>query len=165
MPKKYSIYPIFSHDRKNIVKVCNIANEQNLKRLHIEFKVGARIFHYGIRRPIEQTTYEGKSAILLEWTDGYPLSQVISNGTFSVKDFIHIARDIVSALLAMHENYITHTNLTCDHIIYNPNTNSIKLIGFGSSVRFDIDGEKKVFLHKIYWKRIYTTYHRRWEVW
>ena len=43
----------------------------------------------------------------------------------------------------MHNNCIAHTNLTCDHIIYNPSSKEIKLIGLGSSVKFEPDDERK----------------------
>ena len=38
----------------------------------------------------------------------------------------------------MHKNKICHLNLTSDHIILSPDLKSIKVIGCGSSSKFDV---------------------------
>ena len=139
---KTNNHSIYSTASSNIiVKVLNNNNEQCVKRLYNELKIGQLICHYGLRRSIDLVPYDNRKALLLEWVDGYPLSQIIEDKRFLVKEFILSARDIVSALLAMHTNCMVHTNLTSDHIIYNRETKTIKIIGIGSAVKFE--GEKR----------------------
>jgi len=62
------------------------------------------------------TTYQNKKALVLEWAEGNPLSDVKK---LAIPNFLKVSREIVSGLIAIHGHKICHLNLTCDHIILN----------------------------------------------
>lgn len=75
----------------------------------------------------------GKKELLLKWADGNPLSNKVM---LTIPSFIAVAREIVSCLNALDFNGTSHLKLTYDHIIFNSEINSIKIIGFDSSSLF-----------------------------
>jgi len=132
--KRHNIYclstPYGLRTMKTIITNPSVEDVQNLDN---ELKIGKQIQHPVFRKSYAITTYQDKKALLLEWANGNPLSDV---NKVDVKDFLKIAREIVSCLLEMHANKICHLNLTCDHIILDSVSNSIKMIGYGSSSSF-----------------------------
>ena len=106
---------------------------KNINALNNEFEVSKKMSHYFLRKAFAKTIFQGKNALLLEYVPGVPIDQV---GVFNIASFLKTARDIVSLLLKFHENNIFHLNLTCDHILYDQTSNSIKIIGVGSSTYF-----------------------------
>ena len=108
---------------------------KDLKHLDNELQVACMMTHPSIRSSHERTIYQNKQVLILEWVKGKPISDIDFINTFSIQYFLEIAREIVSSLLTMHMKNILHTNITCDHIIMDPETKSLKLIGLGSAIK------------------------------
>ena len=130
--KTHNIYCVHTSDGARALKTSVADNPriEHAQNLDNELKVGYQISHHTVRKSYSATTYQGKKALLLEWVDGIPLSHVTK---LAIPDFFKIAREIILSLLSMHSNGICHLNLTSDHIIFNSESNSTKIIGCGSS--------------------------------
>jgi len=131
--RKHFIY--FCPNENIVIKVLRSTNAlaKDAENLDNELQMIKCISHHSFRSSIERTTFENKQALVLKWVPGYPISQM---GKVMVEDFLPIAREIVSSLLAMHMKQIMHINLTSSHIIFNPELKSINIIGCGSSMSF-----------------------------
>ena len=133
--RRHNIYCVHTSDGVRALKTTvtedpTIDDEINLDN---ELKMGKQMSCHGLRTSYARSTYQNKKALLLEWANGNPLSEIAK---FNVSDFFKVAREITSSLLAMHSKKICHLDLTCDHIIFNSVSNSIKIIGCGSSSTF-----------------------------
>jgi len=106
---------------------------KDLQKNNNELAVSKLISHPVFRKSIVKTTYENKQALLLKWAEGNPISQF---SKFEVRKFLVIGREIVSTIVAMHSSHVMHMSLSCEHIIYDPSSNSVKIIGSSSSSSF-----------------------------
>ena len=131
---KYSIYSVSTPLGTRALKTTVTDNPSidDVQNLDNELKIGCQISSHTFRKSYARTTYQNKQALLLEWVDGNPLSEVTK---FSISDLYDIARKIISSVLETHNNKICHLNLSCDHVLLNSDFN-IKIIGFGSSSSF-----------------------------
>ena len=130
---KHFIY--FSTDQKTVIKVLKSSKSlaKDKENLDNEFKVAKLISHPAFRRSIKRTMIENREVLILQWCPGFPINQ-LENVT--INDFLLIAREIVSSLLTMHIKQIMHMNLTSEHIIFDPESKNVKIIGCGSSTSF-----------------------------
>ena len=129
---KYNIYHLPSENM--IMKVLNPhTSTADVNNLDNEFKIGSTDSHPSIRRSYQRIAFQNKQAILLECVPGIPINFVKN---LSVKKFLALAREITYSLLAFHTNHLMLMNLSCEHVIYNEQNDSIKLISFGSCTPF-----------------------------
>jgi len=147
--RKYDIYyfpcPISSLG-KIALKVLRkeLPTTNDLQKMNNELKVSKKIFHPAFRKFIAKTTYENKPALLLEWAEGEPIGRVRK---FDVlRNFLLISREIVSTLVAMHSSNVMHMRLSCEHIIFDSNSNSVKIIGSSSSSSFSSESAHVSYL-------------------
>jgi len=134
--KKHEFYSISTPSGIRLLKTLKQSASSladNIIVLQNEFNVSNKVSHHSLREVFDITSMKGKHALLLEWVDGYPISDV---GKFSIIRFLSIARDIVSCLSKLHDNSIFHTNLSCDHILFNDKSNTVKIIGYGLSANY-----------------------------
>ncbi len=93
------------------------------------FNVDNIIKVYDLRR------YKNSLVMLLEDFGGHSLKLLISQSPFSLSDFLTIAINIVEGLVAIHSANIIHKDINPNNIIYNPETEQIKIIDFGLATR------------------------------
>lgn len=74
--------------------------------------------------------YSNGLALILEDFGGESLKVQISNTGFEVIKSLNIARQITETLGELHTHHIIHKDLQPENILYNPNTEKIKLIDF-----------------------------------
>ncbi|MCC5604101.1 trifunctional serine/threonine-protein kinase/ATP-binding protein/sensor histidine kinase [Nostoc favosum] len=74
--------------------------------------------------------YSNGLAMVLEDFGGESLKAQISNTGFELIKFLNIARQITETLGELHTHHIIHKDLQPENILYNPNTEKIKLIDF-----------------------------------
>ena len=108
-------------------------HQQVFVNLDNELKLESKIIFHTSKKSYSMTTYQNKKALVLEWAEGNPLSDVKK---LAIPNFLKVSREIVSGLIAIHGHKICHLNLTCDHIILNSESDSIKIIGYGKSSNF-----------------------------
>ncbi|MBD0389898.1 MAG: AAA family ATPase, partial [Nostoc sp. C3-bin3] len=74
--------------------------------------------------------YSNGLALVLEDFGGESLKVQISNTGFEVIKSLNIARQITETLGELHTHHIIHKDLQPENILYNPNSEKIKLIDF-----------------------------------
>ena len=138
--EKYMIYLIVPEYM--VLKVLRATNDfyEGSEKLDHELKVTKICSHPSIRSAFSRTTYHGKQGILLEMVEGYTIDNIVLKQA-EINKFLRIAKELVYALLVMHSNKIVHKNLNCDHVMFNPESSTLKIIGTGSSI--GIIGQKK----------------------
>jgi serine/threonine protein kinase len=75
-----------------------------------------------------------QSWLILEDFDGEPLSGLLDQ-PIEIDRFLDIARQLVAALVDIHQQDIIHKDLNPAHILVQPKTGAIKLTGFGIASR------------------------------
>ena len=135
--RKHCIYRDYKNNSAIKVLASVTPSIRELEHLENELNSTKLIKHPSIRRSLSKNIFDSRKALTMEWIEGRTLSEIYKRYKFSIKEFLEIAREIVSVLVAMHKEHIMHMNLTCDHIIVNPKSRSVKLIGFGSSSNFN----------------------------
>jgi len=132
--RKHLIY--FSSEQKTVIKVLKSRTPlaKDIYNLDNEFKIAKSISHHAFRPSIQRTIFENKEALILQWCPGFSINQLES---VTINDFLLIAREIVSSLLTMHRKQIMHMNLTSEHILFDPESKNINIIGCGSSISFN----------------------------
>ncbi|MFN6461057.1 MAG: AAA family ATPase [Nostoc sp. DedVER02] len=74
--------------------------------------------------------YSNGLAMVLEDFGGESLKYQISTTGFEVTKFLNIASQITETLGELHNHHIIHKDIKPENILYNPNTEKIKLIDF-----------------------------------
>jgi serine/threonine protein kinase len=74
--------------------------------------------------------YSNGLAMVLEDFGGESLKHQISTTGFEVSKFLNIASQITETLGELHNHHIIHKDVKPENILYNPNTEKIKLIDF-----------------------------------
>ena len=104
------------------------------KRLHNEYKIMQRLDSPYVLRAYELDRQKTQSWLILEDFDGEPLSGLLDQ-PIEIDRFLDIARQLVAALVDIHQQDIIHKDLNPAHILVQPETGAIKLTGFGIASR------------------------------
>jgi len=129
---KYYIYcVILKENTKRVLKVMK--RSINIQNLNNELEASRKICHPAFRKAYQKTQFDNRQAMLLEWVEGESLETIPK---LDLKEFLFVAREIVSVLVSMHTQKMMHMNLTCEHVIYNASNRSIKVIGSSYSCVF-----------------------------
>ena len=100
------------------------------KRLHNEYKIIQRLDSPYVLKAYEFDRQKTQSRLILEDFDGEPLSDQLDQ-PIEIGRFLDIARQLVAALVDIHQQDIIHKDLNPAHILVQPETGVIKLTGFG----------------------------------
>ena len=130
----FDVYRASSSQESIAIKVMTSSDEQDEKRIKNEFDVCNKIQHVGLRKALSQRNFNGKQALLLEWVEGNTIKECEK---FAVKQFLQVAREIVSTLSTLHSKNIMHGNLTPENIIFDHESKTVKIIGLSLSSKFD----------------------------
>ena len=131
----FTIYRISKDGSNYALKVLNKTPDgNNAQSLENEINATQHFIHPDVRKFIEKTTYESKPALTLEWFDGLPVEEI---GKFKIEEFMIVARQIASAIDALHSKNINHLNITTANILVNMQKRSVKIIGFTSSTKYE----------------------------
>jgi len=81
--------------------------------------------------------------LILEYIPGSDLFQYLEQFPHGIPEYtaIPIIRQVVEALVELHEENIVHLDIKLENIVYNPNTNSLKIIDFGFGA---VDADKPI---------------------
>lgn len=99
------------------------------KRFELEFQTG-KISHKNLVRSIQYGQFEGAPYFTMEYCPGKNLRAKINSG-LSVSDGISIARQILQALNALHQNGKIHRDLKPENVLFK--NGKVKLTDFGIS--------------------------------
>ncbi|MHB8111255.1 MAG: protein kinase domain-containing protein [Syntrophorhabdaceae bacterium] len=110
-------------------------SNEELSRFRQEFETIRSLSHVeGVVQTYCMEDYEKSLIMVLEDFGGTSLASYISHNKLALKEFLSIAIRICSCLRGIHDAGIIHRDINPSNIIYNPDTNQLKIIDFGLSI-------------------------------
>lgn len=123
---------------------------QFIERFKREAQVLASLNHSNIASIFGIEEFDGARALVMEFITGTTLSDRMARGALSLREALHIARQIAQALEYAHERSVIHRDLKPSNIKITPE-GSIKLLDFGlaktiAAFRHDTDADSSTTL-------------------
>lgn len=116
-----------------------------VKRFLREAEFGARIDHPNSVRTYDYGETEGLHYLAIEWAEGEPLANFATRaGTLAPPLVCTIVGQLGAALAAAHKAGIIHRDLKPANIMYDPATQTAKLLDFGIARDADSGGEERL---------------------
>lgn len=116
---------------KYILKIKNDLSQYE----EIVYNILVNERHPNIQQVIMMYTSQDKYCFIYEYIEGYDLYDYVYRiGDLSEQQMKHIIRQVIHGLKFLHENNIVHVDLKCENILFNPDTNEVKIIDFDLSV-------------------------------
>ena len=108
-------------------------SRDRLNRFQHEFDILSRLHIEGAIEPLELLQLETGPAIIYADSGSLPLRQLIDEQPFDWPEWLKIAIRISELLGRLHEAGITHKQINPDHLLLNPTSGQVELIGFSRS--------------------------------
>ncbi|MCT7982724.1 AAA family ATPase [Laspinema sp. A4] len=115
-----AIVKILHSEGTNAGDFSRYKQEYEIYRLNLDGVVQT----YGLQK------YNQAIALILEDFGAESLKQFIKNRTLTQAEFLTLAIQIAEALGSIHSANIIHKDINPEHILFNPETEEVKLIGF-----------------------------------
>lgn len=116
-----------------------------IKRFLREAEYGARVSHPNIVRTYDYGQADGLHYLALEWADGEPLAEFVSrSGHLAPPLVAKVVEQIGAALTAAHKAGIIHRDLKPANIMYDPGTQTAKLLDFGIARDAELNPEERL---------------------
>ncbi|MCC5897785.1 MAG: AAA family ATPase [Phormidium sp. BM_Day4_Bin.17] len=104
-------------------------------RLRYEYNLVCQLNLPGITQPQTLEQWQGRPLLVLEDFGGRDLSYWLNHNHFDLEQLLSIGQKIAIALGELHQNQIIHKDIKPENIVYNPNTDQLKLIDFSIASR------------------------------
>ncbi|BAY66516.1 two-component sensor serine/threonine kinase [Calothrix brevissima NIES-22] len=111
----------------------NYPTSSELTRYKQEYEVTRSLNTDGVIKAYNLQRYENSLVMFLEDFGGESLKLLMCDRQFTLKEFICIAIKITESLAAVHASNIIHKDINPSNIVYNPETEQLKVIDFGIS--------------------------------
>jgi serine/threonine protein kinase len=116
-----------------------------VKRFLREAEYGARVSHPNIVRTYDYGQSDGLHYLALEWADGEPLAEFVTrSGHLAPPLVAKIVEQIGAGLTAAHRAGIIHRDLKPANIMYDPVTQTAKLLDFGIARDAELNPEERL---------------------
>ncbi|HEX5750923.1 MAG TPA: AAA family ATPase [Archangium sp.] len=106
---------------------------EQLARSRYEFRMTRQARGEGVIEALALEEFRNGVALVLEDFAGRPLSELLGAGPLELRRFLDMAARLAEALGGVHQRRIIHKDLNPSNILYNPDTDTLKLIDFGIS--------------------------------
>ncbi len=113
----------------------NYPTPSELTRYKQEYEITRSLNVDSIIKAYDLQRHKNSLVILLEDFGGQSLKLLLSKTQLSLEDFLTIAIKITESLIAIHQSHIIHKDINPSNIVYNPQTQQLKIIDFGISTR------------------------------
>ena len=113
----------------------NYPTPSELTRYKQEYEITCSLNTDNIIKAYNLQRYENSLAITLEDFGGQSLKLLLSQSQLSVENFLTIAIKTTESLEAIHAANIIHKDINPSNIVYNPQTEQLKIIDFGIATR------------------------------
>lgn len=124
-----------------IIKV--LANEyptiKELASFRREYEIATRLTGNKIINVYNLKNYSNSLAIIMEDFGGKSLADLLILNKFSLEKKLSLAVDITDALMQIHRQNIIHKDINPSNIVWNMDTNQLKVIDFGISSDLSIE--------------------------
>lgn len=104
-----------------------------LARFKQEFSLTRSIHGPGVIEAYELIRHENTAVMVLEDFGGRSLWHAFNGKSLPLADFLPLALKIVDALLVVHQHDVIHKDINPSNIVWNEDTDQVKLIDFGIS--------------------------------
>ena len=108
---------------------------KELTRYKQEYEITRSLKIDQVIKTYELLRYQNSLVIILEDFGGQSLKLLQSQNQWGLEKFLTIAIKITESLAAIHKNNIIHKDINPSNIVYNPQTEKLKIIDFGISSR------------------------------
>src|SRR5918911_3438982 len=116
-----------------------------IKRFLREAEYGARVSHPNIVRTYDYGQADGLHYLALEWAEGEPLAEFVTrSGRLAPPLVAKIVEQIGAALACAHKAGIIHRDLKPANIMYDPATQTAKLLDFGIARDAELNPEERL---------------------
>jgi serine/threonine protein kinase len=116
-----------------------------VKRFLREAEYGARVKHPNIVQTYDYGATDGLHYLALEWAQGEPLAEFINrSGKLSPALVATIVEQLGAALSSAHKAGIIHRDLKPANIMYDPSTQTAKLLDFGIARDAELNPEERL---------------------
>ncbi len=92
----------------------------------------------GVRKAIRQENINGYPAIVLEYVQGITVKEFFSKNKKPITTFLKVAIQITNTLAQIHQYNVIHKDVNSNNIIYNSETQEVKIIDFGISTKLNL---------------------------
>lgn len=117
-------------------------DENNSYRQEYDFlKV---IDELGVRKVIDFFTHEHRPGLILEDFSGVPLKDYFDKYKFDLKEFLKLSVKIADGIEMIHRHRVIHKDINPSNILWNRETNQLKIIDFGISTQLFRDTQELV---------------------
>ncbi|MGB3509783.1 MAG: AAA family ATPase, partial [Microcoleaceae cyanobacterium] len=113
----------------------NYPTASELIRYKQEYEITRSLNLDSIIKAYDLQRYDNSLVMLLEDFGGQSLNLLLSQGQLSLENFLKIAIKTTESLAAIHQANIIHKDINPSNIVYNPQTEQLKIIDFGLSTR------------------------------
>jgi serine/threonine-protein kinase len=116
-----------------------------VKRFLREAEYGARVQHPNIVQTFDYGATDGLHYLALEWAQGEPLAEFINrSGQLAPPLVATIVEQLGAALASAHKAGIIHRDLKPANIMYDPATQTAKLLDFGIARDAELNPEERL---------------------
>ena len=116
-----------------------------VKRFLREAGYGERVQHPGVVRTYEYGEAEGRHYLALEWAEGEPLSDFAHRtGPLAPARVAKLVQHLAAALAAAHRVGIIHRDLKPENVMYDAQTETVKLLDFGIARDAELPAEERL---------------------
>ena len=112
---------------------------EELVRFHQEFEITQMLHSPNIIRVFGIEKFKNTLVLLVEDFDGSPVSFWTKQSTFSLLESLKLSIKICEGIADVHAQNIIHKNINLSNIIWNRDSNVVKIIDFGISSRLERD--------------------------
>ncbi len=104
-----------------------------ISALQFEFDIGSEFNHKNIIKMLNFEQHGSKSAIIMEYFHGEPISKIVKSREVNLSEFFDIAIQLVEAIGEVHSKNVIHKDINPSNILWDEKEKSLKLIDFGIS--------------------------------
>jgi len=110
------------------------AGPHALGRLYHEYEIAGAIDASAVVKPCAIDAFDGQPALVLEDFGGRSLDQLLA-GPMPLERFFPLALRVTAALAELHRHHIIHKDIKPQNLLYNPDTDEIRITDFGIASR------------------------------
>ena len=119
---------------------CSLLDQKEKEKEKVlsEIIIPMKLDHPNLNKLYEVFQWRDKLVLVMELCEGGDLFNFIkTSGVFSEKKVAEIMKQILSAVVYMHNNKTAHRDLKPENILYEKNLGILKIIDFGTAVEVD----------------------------
>ncbi len=129
-----------NNQQKIVLKTSNRTEHsiEDDNRIDYEYAITNSQSNEYIPKTILLSKHNGKSVFVREYFEGTSLKSYLANHIFLIETFLSLASRMAETMGRIHQNNIIHKDINANNILYNPDSNSFRIIDFGIASKIDL---------------------------